>query len=67
MKNNKPKRDYYKEIDKAITSYEEFKQWHDKSIDWICNRIDWCWKFRHITKEQMEELADRICEVMEIS
>ena len=60
----KQKRDYYVEIDTALQSYENYKPWHDKSIDWICDRIDWCWKFKHITKKQMEELADRVCKVM---
>ena len=60
----KPPKDYYKEIDEALKSYETNKSWHEKSIDWICDRIDWCWRFRHITKEQMEELADRACEVL---
>lgn len=61
----KAKRNYYAEIDEAIKSYEEYKSWHDKSIDWICNRIDWCWKFRHITHDQMSELADRIIAIMD--
>lgn len=56
--------DYYAEIDTALQSYESCKSWHGKSIHWICNRIDWCWKFRHITERQMEELVDRVCEVM---
>ena len=60
----KQKRDYYVEIDTALQSYEHCKSWHEKSIDWICNRIDWCWKFKHITEKQMEELADRVCKVM---
>ena len=50
----KQKRDYYAEIDTALQSYEHCKPLHDKSIDWICNRIDWCWKFKHITEKQME-------------
>ena len=58
-------RNYYNEIDNALKSYEENKPWHDKSIDWICNRIDWCWKFRHITENQMEELAERVCKIMD--
>ena len=38
----KPKqRDFYREIDIALKSYEDYKPWHDKSIDWICDRIDW--------------------------
>lgn len=61
----KEKRNYYEEINKALLCYEENKPWHAQSTDWICNRIDWCWKFKHITKEQMEELADRICKVLD--
>lgn len=57
-------KDYYKEIDNALKSFEDFKPYHTKSIDWICNRIDWCWKFRHITEQQMNELADRAVSVM---
>ena len=56
---------YYEQIDKAILSYEEYKSWHDKSIEWICSRIDWCWKWRKITEEQKNELCDRIIAVME--
>lgn len=61
----KQSRNYYAEIDAALLSYETCKPYHIRSIDWICNRIDWCWKFRHITKDQMIELADRICDVMD--
>lgn len=50
---------YYEEIDKALKSYEEFKPYHTRNTEWICNRIDWCWKWRKITKAQMEELCDR--------
>ena len=56
---------FYLEIDKALKSYEGYKPYHFHSMDWIINRIDWCWKWRKITKEQMEELADRACKVME--
>ena len=57
-------KDYYSEINKAIQSYENFKPFHNYSIDWITNRIDWCWKWKKITEEEMNELVDRICEVM---
>ena len=59
MINNK----YYEEINKAIKQYEKHKPYY-KTIDWICNRIDWCWKWRKITKEEMEDFVDRICAVM---
>ena len=58
-------KDYYSEINKAIQSYENFKPFHNYSIDWITNRIDWCWKWKKITEEEMNELVDRICKVME--
>ena len=57
------KKDYYKEIDEALRSYEDYKPYHTRSIGWAANRIDWCWKFRHITEEQMKELADRATEI----
>jgi hypothetical protein len=57
-------KNYYKEIDEELKRYEEYKPWHTKSIDWICNRIDWCWKWRKITKNQMEELADRVTAIL---
>lgn len=63
----KQKRDYYAEIDKALKSHEQYKPYHDKPIDWICNRIGWCWKFHHITENQMEELADRAYNVIKYS
>ena len=56
---------YYDEINKALLSYEEGKSWHDKPMDWIVNRIDWAWKWRKITKEQMEEFADRAIKIFE--
>lgn len=55
---------YYYQIDIALKDYEQHKPYKRFSIDWICNRIDWCWKFKHLTKEQMESLSNRICEVM---
>ena len=56
---------YYNEIDKALKSYENFKPYHEKNIDWICNRIDWCWKWRKITEKQMEELAARATAILD--
>ena len=50
---------YYNEINKVLTEYEEHKPYHTRNIDWACGRIEWCWKWRKITKEEMEELADR--------
>jgi len=57
-------KDFYKEIDAALKSYEECKPYHVKRISWICDRISWCWKFRKITEKQMTELAERATEVL---
>ena len=56
---------FYSEIDKALQSYETYKSYHIYNIDWITNRISWCWKWKKITREQMEELCDRAIKVLE--
>lgn len=58
-------KNYYDEIDNALIRYEECMNYKTKTMKWICDRIDWCWKFRKITKNQMEELADRATKVFE--
>ena len=58
-------KNYYEEIDKVLKEYENYKPYHTRNIDWACNRIDWCWKWKKITKEEMEELADRATAIFE--
>lgn len=58
-------KDYYGEIDKGLREYEEHRSYHHWSMDWFANRIEWCWKWRKITKEQMEELAGRASAIFE--
>lgn len=58
-------KNYYSEINQALQSYENFKPYHTYNIDWICNRIDWCWKWKKITEDEMKELTNRVCEVMD--
>ena len=55
---------YYQQIDKALLSYENHKSYHDKTMDWICNRIDWAWKWRKINENEMIELASRATEIL---
>lgn len=62
---NNMSKDYYKQIDTAIRSYEEYKPYHQLTIDQITDKIDWCWKWKKITEGQMEELVNRIIKVME--
>ena len=56
---------FYDEIDKALQSYEDYKPYHTRKIEWISDRICWCWKWKKITKEQMEELCGRVIKVLE--
>ncbi len=56
---------FYDEIDKALQSYENYKPYHTRKIEWISDRICWCWKWKKITEEQMEELCDRVIKVLE--
>lgn len=56
---------YEAQIEQAIHSYEIYHPYPQHTIEWICSRIDWCWKWRKISKEKMEEFANRIIAVME--
>ena len=58
-------RDWYSFIDEILKSYENYCPTHPKSMEYAANHIDWCWKWRKITKEQMEELADRATTIFE--
>lgn len=51
-------RDWYSFIDKNLRAYEELR-YAMIPMEKLTARIDWCWKFRKITREQMEELCDR--------
>ena len=55
---------FYKDIDNALKEYENHKAYKTRRIEWIADRIDWCWKWRKITEKQMEELVDRFCEMV---
>lgn len=57
-------KDYYTDIDKALTRLEQDK-YAIHSIEWCISHIDWAWKWRKITKEQMEELAERCCALLD--
>lgn len=52
---------YYEQIDEAIKHYGK----NNYSLDWICNKIGRCWECGLITENQKNELANRVCEIME--
>ena len=55
---------YYEQINNALLSYENHKPYHDKTLDWICDRIDWTWKWRKISEDEMIELAERTTNIL---
>lgn len=55
---------FYKEIDVALRSYETYKPYHTRNIDWICDRITWCWKWKKITAAQKDELCERAINIL---
>lgn len=56
---------FYNEIDKVLQSYECYKPYHLRSLEWICNRIDWCWKWKKINEQEKNELCNRVIVVLE--
>lgn len=56
-------KDYYKQINDGLSRYENYL-YPIHSIEWLVNRIDWCWKYRHISETQMHELTDRAMNIL---
>ena len=55
----------YQKIDKFLSQHEKGK-YTEKSLDDIADYIDWAWKWRKITREEMENAADRVCTLYDI-
>lgn len=51
-------------IEKSLTRLEN-NQYCDLSIEYIISQIEWLWKFRYISHDKMEELADRVINIFE--
>ena len=54
----------YEKIDKALQQHEKHG-YYERSLDSIADYIDWAWRWRKITHEEMENAASRICELYE--
>lgn len=50
----------YEKIDRYLTQHEKGK-YKEKSLDDIAFYIDWAWKWRKITHDEMVKSADRVC------
>ena len=56
---------YEEQIDKAIREHEECKPCPRYKLEWISNRIDWCWKWSKISREKKDEFCDRMIAIFE--
>lgn len=54
----------YIKIDTALRRLETYK-YPIHTIEWCADRIDWAWRWRKITHEEMQELCDRVCNFLE--
>lgn len=54
----------YEKINRWLKQHESYK-YTERSLDSIADYIDWAWKWRKISREQMEETTDRICNLFE--
>ena len=55
-------KNYYNKLSYAISRLEN-GLYPTMTIERISDKIEWCWKFRHITERQLEELCDRMVSV----
>ena len=65
----KKQKDFYQELSRKIDFYEEHPWWDDERrtrLTAISNKIEWCWKFRKITLDQLHELCDRATKLWEM-
>ena len=65
----KEKENYYQELDDALKFYEKHK-WlclfsDRQDIEQICNYICLCGECKYITEEQMKNLSERCCKIIE--
>jgi len=52
------------ELKDSLNRLENFKPTRHP-IEWCTARIDWLWKFRHITEEEMAELCDQAIRILD--
>ena len=60
-------KNYYDEIDRDLSRYEgrDITGYELVRVFKICDRIEWCWKFRKITENQFNDLTSRMCTLLD--
>lgn len=57
----------YRLLIETIEKYENFKYVpRELSISWCNDSICWLWKWRKISREEMESLCERMVEIMKM-
>ena len=52
----------YEKIDRALKQHENYK-YYERSLESIADYIDWAWKWRKISKEEKDNVVERICKL----
>ena len=58
MKTRCNKKDWFGVLKDRIWMYRRGLMSFDQAIDQIGNKINWCYKFKKITRQQMTQLCD---------
>lgn len=54
----------YEKIDHVLKQHENHK-YSERSLDSIADYINWAWKWKKISREEMENAADRVCRLFD--
>lgn len=54
---------YYIEIDNWLTRWENGFEDSFETKSWVADRIVWAYRYKHITKEEMQSFASRMTEI----
>lgn len=55
----------YEKIDRVLRQHEKHG-YAERSLDGLADYINWAWKWRKITREEMESAADRVCALYDV-
>ena len=55
----------YEKINHVLRQHEKHG-YAERSLDSLADYINWAWKWRKITREEMESAADRVCALYDV-
>ena len=54
----------YEKIDRVLKQHENHK-YRERSLGSIADYINWAWKWKKISREEMKNVADRVCRLFD--